>query len=59
MLLLPVRAQMNVRLPLSTLMQGVQRRRRLRRSGGLRLLFSPARQEGPDQQVVTKLGGGS
>ena len=34
-------------------MQGIQRRRRLRRSGGLRLLFSPARQEGPQK---TKLG---
>ena len=40
-------------------MQGIQRRRRLRRSGGLRLLFSPARQEGPDQELITKLGGGS
>jgi hypothetical protein len=40
-------------------MQGIQQRRRLRRSGGLRLLFSPARQEGPDQELITKLGGGS
>jgi hypothetical protein len=29
----------------------------LRRTGGMRLLFSPARTEGPDQSVVTKLGG--
>jgi hypothetical protein len=40
-------------------MQGIQQRRRLRRSGGLRLLFSPARQEGPDQELITKLGGGN
>lgn len=39
-------------------MQGVQRRRRLRRSGGLRLLFSPMRQEGPDgTPLKTTLGG--
>ena len=39
-------------------MQGVQRRRRLRRTGGMRLLFSPARLEGPDSQnLKTKLGG--
>ncbi len=39
-------------------MQGAQRRRRLRRSGGMRLLFSPARREGPDSQALkTKLGG--
>jgi hypothetical protein len=35
-------------------MQGAQARRRLRRSGGMRLLFSPERQEG----MKTKLGGG-
>jgi hypothetical protein len=35
--------------------QGVQSRRRLMRTGGLRLLFSPARQEGPGN---VKLGGG-
>ena len=41
-----------------TEMQGVQSRRRLRRTGGMRLLFSPARQEGPDSQnLKTKLGG--
>jgi len=39
-------------------MQGVQRRRRLRRIGGMRLLFSPARREGPDSQnLKTRLGG--
>ena len=39
-------------------MQGVQSRRRLRRTGGMRLLFSPARREGPDlQNLKTKLGG--
>ena len=42
-----------------TEMQGVQSRRRLRRTGGMRLLFSPARREGPDSQnLKTKLGGG-
>ena len=41
-----------------TEMQGVQSRRRLRRTGGMRLLFSPARREGPDSQnLKTKLGG--
>ena len=39
--------------------QGVQRRRRLQRSGGMRLLFSPLRQEGPGAVRSTKLGGGS
>jgi hypothetical protein len=40
-------------------MKGAQARRRLRRSGGLRLLFSPARREGPgDLPKGTKLGGG-
>ena len=39
-------------------MQGVQRRRRLRRSGGMRLLFSPLKLEGPNQaQIKNKLGG--
>tara|TARA_R110000803_G_scaffold78316_1_gene143471 strand:+ start:33 stop:281 length:249 start_codon:yes stop_codon:yes gene_type:complete len=38
--------------------KGVQKRRRLRRTGGLRLLFSPARMEGPDQATTNKLGGG-
>jgi hypothetical protein len=38
-------------------MRGVQRRSRLRQSGGMRLLFSPMRQEGPDKN--TFLGGGS
>jgi len=42
-----------------TEMQGVQSRRRLRRTGGMRLLFSPARREGPgDLPRSTKLGGG-
>jgi len=42
-----------------TQMRGAQRRRRLRRTGGLRLLFSPARMEGPDQPATTtNLGGG-
>jgi len=41
-----------------TEMQGVQSRRRLRRTGGMRLLFSPARREGPDSQnLKTKLEG--
>jgi hypothetical protein len=38
-----------------TEMQGAQARRRLRRTGGMRLLFSPTRQEGTGTQ--TKLGG--
>jgi len=39
-------------------MQGMQRRRRLRRSGGMRLLFSPLRREGPGmREIKTKLGG--
>lgn len=40
-------------------MRGAQRRRRLMRTGGLRLLFSPARQEGPGMAPKTKMGGGS
>lgn len=40
-----------------TEMQRAQARRRLLRRGGLRLLFSPARQEGPG--FTSKLGGGS
>jgi hypothetical protein len=40
-----------------TEMRGAQARRRLLRRGGLRLLFSPARQEGPG--FTSKLGGGS
>ena len=39
--------------------QGVQKRRRLRQTGGMRMLFSPARTEGPNQATVTKLGGGT
>ena len=39
-------------------MRGVQGRRRLRRSGGMRMLFSQSRQEGPQQGQYTKLGGG-
>lgn len=39
--------------------QGIQRRRRLQRTGGLRLLFSPVRQEGPGAKGSAKLGGGS
>ena len=31
-------------------MQGVQKRRRLRRTGGQRMLFSPFRTEGPNQK---------
>lgn len=42
-----------------TEMQGAQRRRRLRRTGGMRMLFSPERREGPDQAISTKLGGGN
>ena len=38
--------------------QGIARRRRLRRTGGLRLLFSLARQEGPQsQEYQSTLGG--
>jgi len=37
-------------------MQGAQARRRLRRTGGMRLLFSPMRREG--QGTQTRLGGG-
>ena len=40
-----------------TEMQTAQARRRLLRRGGLRLLFSPARREGPG--FTRKLGGGS
>lgn len=40
-------------------MRGTQRRRRLMRTGGLRLLFSPARMEGPGSPPKSKtLGGG-
>ena len=39
-----------------TEMRGAQARRRLRRTGGMRLLFSPMRQEG--QGTQTRLGGG-
>ena len=42
-----------------TEMQGAQARRRLLRRGGLRLLFSPARQEGPGAPTTRMLGGGS
>jgi len=40
-------------------MKGVQKRRRRMRSGGMRLLFSPMRQEGPGAlgSTRTKLGG--
>jgi len=41
-----------------TQMRGMQRRRRLRRSGGMRLLFSPLRMEGPAVSgLKRKLGG--
>lgn len=41
-----------------TQMKGAQRRRRLMRSGGMRLLFSPLRQEGPGiNEIKKKLGG--
>ena len=41
-----------------TRMQNLQRRRRLRRSGGMRLLFSPLRQEGAAMnEIKKKLGG--
>lgn len=42
-----------------TEMRGAQARRRLLRRGGLRLLFSPARQEGPGMPTTRMLGGGS
>ena len=39
-------------------MQGAQKRRRIIRSGGMRLLFSPLRQEGPGvAELKKKLGG--
>ena len=43
-------------------MRGTQRRRRLMRTGGLRLLFSPTRLEGPGSPAKSKTlgsGGGS
>ena len=40
-------------------MKGVQNRRRLRRVGGQRMLFSPFRTEGPNQPSSNKLGGGT
>jgi len=41
-------------------MTGAQRRRRMLRTGGMRLLFSPLRREGPGTSGgTTKLGGGS
>tara|TARA_R100000734_G_C3275719_1_gene70571 strand:- start:516 stop:749 length:234 start_codon:yes stop_codon:yes gene_type:complete len=41
-----------------TEMQGLQKRRRLRRTGGMRLLFSPLRQEGAAMnEIKKKLGG--
>ena len=42
-----------------TEMQGAQARRRLLRRGGMRLLFSIARQEGPGMPTTRMLGGGS
>tara|TARA_R100001510_G_scaffold2379_2_gene1834 strand:- start:412 stop:645 length:234 start_codon:yes stop_codon:yes gene_type:complete len=42
----------------TTQMQGLQKRRRLRRTGGMRLLFSPLRQEGAAiDDIKKKLGG--
>lgn len=38
-------------------MQAAQARRRVRRTGGMRILFSPARREGPGGGQYTKLGG--
>lgn len=42
-----------------TEMRRAQARRRLLRRGGMRLLFSPARQEGPGMPTTRMLGGGS
>ena len=54
-----VRAEERATSEERTQMQGAQARRRLRRSGGMRLLFSPARREGAgDIPRTTKLGGG-
>jgi hypothetical protein len=54
-----VRADERASAQEKTEMQGAQNRRRLRRSGGMRMLFSPARREGPgDIPKATKLGGG-
>tara|TARA_R110000782_G_scaffold148566_1_gene241294 strand:- start:494 stop:757 length:264 start_codon:yes stop_codon:yes gene_type:complete len=40
--------------------QGIAKRRRLRRTGGMRLLLSPERMEGPNAPPTsTNLGGGS
>lgn len=53
------RAEQRAEAEERTEMQGAQSRRRLRRTGGMRLLFSPARREGPgDIPMQTKLGGG-
>ena len=42
----------------TTEMKKLQRRRRLRRRGGMRLLFSPLRREGPGfSDIRSKLGG--
>ena len=38
-------------------MQAAQARRRVRRTGGMRILFSAARREGPGGGQYTKLGG--
>ena len=53
-----VRAEERATSQEKTEMQGIQNRRRIRRTGGMRLLFSPARQEGPQGAKSTKLGGG-
>jgi hypothetical protein len=53
------RAEQRAEAEERTEMQGAQARRRLRRTGGMRLLFSPARREGPgDIPMQRKLGGG-
>jgi hypothetical protein len=53
-----VNAQQSAEAQEKSQMQGIQKRRRLRRTGGLRLLFSPYKTEGPNQPTSTLLGGG-
>lgn len=53
------RAQERAESQERTEMRGAQARRRLLSRGGFRLLFSPARLEGPGVPRSRKLGGGS
>lgn len=52
------RAEARAEAEETTEMKRLQRRRRLRRRGGMRLLFSPLRREGPGfSDIRSKLGG--